>query len=88
MTAADASVTLVCTLSRVHHALTAGVMTRDQVHAELGDVVAGRRPGRTHTDEITIFDSSGTALEDVAAAVAVYEKALAVGRGVEVKLDD
>jgi alanine dehydrogenase len=71
----------------LHHALTAGVMTRDGVHAELGDVVAGRRPGRTRADEITIFDSSGTALQDVAAAIAVYEKARMSGRGMEVTLD-
>jgi alanine dehydrogenase len=67
--------------------LTAGLMTREQVHAELADVVVGRRPGRVSDDEITIFDSSGTALQDVAAAVAVYEKARSTGRGTEVKLD-
>jgi ornithine cyclodeaminase/alanine dehydrogenase-like protein (mu-crystallin family) len=63
-------------------------MTRVQVHAELADVVTGRRPGRTRRDEITIFDSSGTALQDVAAAVAVYEKARAAGRGIEVAFND
>ncbi len=75
-------------IGELHHVLAAGLMTREQVHAELADVVVGRRPGRTGRDEITIFDSSGTALQDVAAAVAVYEKARAVGRGTEVKLDD
>jgi alanine dehydrogenase len=75
-------------IGELQHALAAGLMTREAVHAELGDVVAGRRPGRTRDDEITIFDSSGTALQDVAAAVVVYEKALACGRGAEVKLDD
>ena len=69
------------------HVLAAGLMTRAQVHAELADVVVGRRPGRTRDDEITVFDSSGTALQDVTAAVAVYEKARATGRGTEVKLD-
>jgi ornithine cyclodeaminase/alanine dehydrogenase-like protein (mu-crystallin family) len=63
------------------------MLTHAQVHAELGDVVVGRRPGRTREDEITIFDSSGTALQDVAAAIVVYENARAVGRGIEVKLD-
>jgi ornithine cyclodeaminase/alanine dehydrogenase-like protein (mu-crystallin family) len=63
-------------------------MTGDDVHAELADVVAGRRTGRTRDDEITIFDSSGTALQDVAAAVAVYDRALAGGHGTEVTLDD
>jgi ornithine cyclodeaminase/alanine dehydrogenase-like protein (mu-crystallin family) len=74
-------------IGELQHALAAGLMTREQVHAELADVVTGRRPGRTRTDEITIFDSSGTALQDVAAAVAVYEKARATGRGTEVRLD-
>ena len=59
-------------IGELQHALGGGLMTRDQVHAELADVVAGRRPGRTRMDEITIFDSSGTALQDVAAAIAVY----------------
>jgi ornithine cyclodeaminase/alanine dehydrogenase-like protein (mu-crystallin family) len=74
-------------IGELQHVLAAGLMTRDQVHAELGDVVSGRRPGRTRPDEITVFDSSGTALQDVAAAVAVYEKARARRRGTEVSLD-
>lgn len=74
-------------IGELQHALAAGLMTREQVHAELGEVVAGRRRGRTHDDEITIFDSSGTALQDVAAAIVVYEKASRTGRGTEVKLD-
>jgi len=75
-------------IGELQHALAAGLMTRTQVHAELSDVVAGRHPGRTRDDEITIFDSSGTALQDVAAAIAVYEKACAIGRGTEVQLAD
>ena len=74
-------------IGELHHVLAAGLMTREQVHAELADVVSGRRPGRTNRDEITVFDSSGTALQDVAAAIAVYEKARAAGRGTEVTLD-
>jgi ornithine cyclodeaminase/alanine dehydrogenase-like protein (mu-crystallin family) len=75
-------------IGELQHVLAAGLMTREQVHAELGDLVTGRRPGRTRDDEITIFDSSGTALQDVAAAIVVYEKGRALGRGIEVKLDD
>ncbi len=74
-------------IGELQHALAAGLLTRDRVHAELADVVSGRRPGRTRDDEITVFDSSGTALQDVAAAVAVYEKARATGRGTKVTLD-
>jgi alanine dehydrogenase len=75
-------------IGELQHALAAGLMTRAGVHAELADVVTGRRPGRTRDDEVTVFDSSGTALQDVAAAIVVYEKALASGGGAEVKLDE
>jgi alanine dehydrogenase len=74
-------------IGELQHALASGLLTPERVHAELADVVVGQRPGRTRDDEITLFDSSGTALQDVAAAVAVYEKACALGRGTEVRLD-
>lgn len=70
----------------LHHALDAGVMSRDSVHAELGEVVTARKAGRRSPDEITIFDSTGTALEDVAAAAVVYEKAVAGAVGLRVAL--
>ncbi|HKB75883.1 MAG TPA: ornithine cyclodeaminase family protein [Myxococcales bacterium] len=65
----------------LHHAIEAGTMTREDVHAELAEVVAGRKPGRTREDQITLFDSTGIALQDVAAAAVVYERALAQGAG-------
>lgn len=65
----------------LHHAIDAGVIRRADVHAELSDVVSRRKPGRTSDDEITIFDSTGTALQDVAAAVVVYRRGLAARRG-------
>jgi ornithine cyclodeaminase/alanine dehydrogenase len=65
----------------LHHAIAAGVIARGSVHAELGELVAGKKPGRTSPDEITIFDSTGTALQDVAAAAVVYEKAVQQERG-------
>jgi alanine dehydrogenase len=65
----------------LHHAVVEGTMTRDRVHAELGDVVSGKRPGRESDDEIIVFDSTGMALQDVAAAALVYDRALASGRG-------
>ena len=74
------------TMGDLHHALDAGLMTRDQVHAELGQIVAGKKPGRRNGEEIIVFDSTGTALQDVAAAAVVYERALATGAGVQVML--
>jgi len=73
-------------IGELHHALDAGVVTRQSVHAELADVLTGRKPGRRSAEEITIFDSTGTALEDVAAAAVVYEKAVAAGAGLTVAL--
>jgi ornithine cyclodeaminase/alanine dehydrogenase-like protein (mu-crystallin family) len=70
----------------LHHALDAGAMARDAVHAELADLVTGRKRGRESQDDITIFDSTGTALEDVAAAAVVYDKAVTTGRGLRVAL--
>lgn len=69
------------TIGELHHALDTGLMTRERVHAELAEIVAGRKPGRRSDDEIIVFDSTGTALSDVAAAALVYERALERGRG-------
>jgi alanine dehydrogenase len=52
------------------------VVDESDVHAELGEVVAGAADGRTHRDEITIFDSGGTGIETVAGAHLLYERAM------------
>jgi len=70
----------------LHHAIAAGAMAREQVHAELGEIVAGKKPGRENDRETIIFDSTGMALQDVAAATIVYERALASGIGVDFEL--
>jgi alanine dehydrogenase len=74
------------TIGELHHAIGAGLMTRGDVHAELAEILAGRKPGRTREDETIVFDSTGTALQDVAAAALAYERAVAQGRGVVLDL--
>jgi alanine dehydrogenase len=74
------------TIGDLHHAIDAGLMSRGDVYAELADIVAGRKPGRRSAEEIIVFDSTGTALQDVAAAELVYRKALAGGSGLRVAL--
>jgi ornithine cyclodeaminase/alanine dehydrogenase-like protein (mu-crystallin family) len=59
----------------LHHAIDAGLMGADDVHAQLHEVVASQRPGRESPDEIIVFDSTGTGLLDVAAAIATYHAA-------------
>lgn len=66
----------------LHHALESCVMQRTDVFAELGEIVAGKKPGRKSDQEITIFDSTGMALQDVAAASLVYERAVQRNAGV------
>jgi len=65
----------------LHHAIREGMMRLTDVHAELGEIVAGRKPGRTSHEQIIVFDSTGTALQDVAAAAVVYERAVRQGVG-------
>ena len=57
------------------HALRLGLVTREHIHAELGEVISGKKKGRASDEEIIVFDSTGTALQDVATAAIVYEKA-------------
>ncbi len=65
-------------------AVEEGVVSEDHVHAELGEVVAGKAPGRESDEEITVFDSGGTGIETVAAAHMLYEKARDEGLGSEI----
>jgi alanine dehydrogenase len=74
------------TIGELHHALEQGLVTKADVHAELGEVIAGKKAGRTSDEEIIIFDSTGTALQDVAAAAIVYERAVSVGMGLVMDL--
>jgi alanine dehydrogenase len=74
------------TIGELHHALEQELVTKADVHAELGEVIAGKKAGRTSDEEIIIFDSTGTALQDVAAAAIVYERAVSVGMGMVMDL--
>ena len=67
----------------LHHAIASGKILRKEVHAELADIVVGKARGRESEDEVIIFDSTGIALQDVAAAAIVYERARAKSRGLE-----
>jgi ornithine cyclodeaminase/alanine dehydrogenase-like protein (mu-crystallin family) len=70
----------------LHHAIDAGVLTSADVHAELGELVVGRKPGRTSSEEITVFDSTGVAIQDAASAVWIYQRALEGNVGTSISL--
>ncbi|MEV5541042.1 2,3-diaminopropionate biosynthesis protein SbnB [Saccharopolyspora shandongensis] len=58
-----------------------GSFSREQLHAELGEILAGTKPGRTDDDEIILLNPMGMAVEDIACAGAVYERAKLRGVG-------
>ena len=66
-----------CAIGEVHHAIAQSLMRKEDVYAELCEIVAGQKTGRVADDEIIVFDSTGVAIEDAIAAAAVYERALA-----------
>jgi ornithine cyclodeaminase/alanine dehydrogenase-like protein (mu-crystallin family) len=70
----------------LHHALAAGAVDLGDVHADLGDLVMGRKPGRSRRDEITLFDSTGIGVLDAVAAVHVNRRARETGIGSTVAL--
>ena len=59
----------------LHHALAAGALRVEDVHAELHEVLLGARPGRSNEEEVILFDSTGTAVQDVAACIWIYDRA-------------
>jgi ornithine cyclodeaminase/alanine dehydrogenase len=63
-----------------------GIYNEAMIAGTLGDVVTGKIPGRKSAAEVTLFDSTGLAIEDIATAKYLYEKALALGAGLKVDL--
>lgn len=66
--------------------LSEAVISEDDVAGEIGEVVTRKKAGRTSDDEITVFDSTGIALQDSATVPLEYERAVAAGVGIEKKM--
>jgi len=74
-------------IGELHHALESGVMTREDVRTDLAGLVSGAAVRRS-PEECAIFDSTGTALQDVAAAAIAFERSCERGIGLELSLAD
>ena len=61
--------------------------TRSQLAGQLGEILLGLKPGRTADSDITIFDSTGLAIQDVAVARLVYDKAVKLNKGQVLQLN-
>jgi alanine dehydrogenase len=70
-----------CHSGEVNVPLSKGVISKEDIWAELGEILTGRKIGRTSPQEITIFDTTGLAVQDAATAKLVYTKALQNKRG-------
>jgi alanine dehydrogenase len=67
-------------------AINDGAITRESLYATLGEIVAGQKKGRENASEITVFKSTGMAIQDVATAKKIYDLALSKGLGVEASI--
>jgi ornithine cyclodeaminase len=70
----------------IYRAVEAGIIKPDHIHAELGELVAGDRPGRSDETQLTLYKSVGVAVQDAAAAALVLEEARRRGVGRDIDL--
>lgn len=66
--------------------VNSGEISESHFYAELGEIITGKKEGRTDDNEITVFKSNGLAIQDVATAKLIYDKALAAGIGVDIEI--
>ncbi|MBN2156137.1 MAG: ornithine cyclodeaminase family protein [Candidatus Lokiarchaeota archaeon] len=71
----------------LHHALEEKLITITDVHAELGEILTGKKTGREKRDEIIIYDATGTAIQDTASVAVCYEKAVSKNIGTYIALN-
>jgi ornithine cyclodeaminase/alanine dehydrogenase len=67
--------------------LKAGIIQRQNVWAELGEIVSGKKVGRTSNEETTLFKSVGLGIQDAAVAMIVFKKAQSLGVGTQFDLE-
>lgn len=72
-------------LGEYHHARDAGVLTDDSAVIELGELISGRKTGRTSDEQITVCDLTGTGMQDTVIAHMAYELAIAAGLGTKIE---
>lgn len=73
-------------IGEIQHAIRNGLIKEKDIHAEIGQILIGEKKGRESKEEITLFDSTGLAAQDIAAANIVYKQAKEKGMGTVVSL--
>ena len=77
----DDSIAYASKNGETHHAIEEGYLTMDGIHAEIGEIILGKKPGRENDTEITVFDTVGMAVQDMGMALSIYRKAQEQGLG-------
>jgi ornithine cyclodeaminase/alanine dehydrogenase len=57
------------------HPLNKNIITKEDIHGEIGEILLGKKPGRENDEEITIFDSTGMAIQDNTTSYKIYQNA-------------
>jgi alanine dehydrogenase len=73
-------------LGECQHAYDAGLITAESIHAEIGEIINGAKPGRLSDREVTVFDTTGVAIQDLATAGYAVEEAIKKNRGGRISL--
>ncbi|MGI6584891.1 MAG: ornithine cyclodeaminase family protein [Lutisporaceae bacterium] len=75
------SIELCTNRGETYNAVKAGIIRPEDIHAEIGEIILGKKPGRENPDEVTIFDTVGMAIQDNVMAAMLYKGALEKGIG-------
>lgn len=81
------SVTQCIERGEIQTAIKKGLLTKEQIYAQLSEIVLGRKPGRVSDKEITLFDATGLAVQDITTAYTVFQLAKKKGMGTTVKME-
>jgi alanine dehydrogenase len=73
-------------IGETQHPVAQGLLDVDRIHATLGEILAGRKPGRTRADEMTLFDATGLAFQDLVSGHLAVRLAEERGLGIRVQL--
>ncbi len=66
--------------------ISEGVLKPEDIYAQIGEILTGAKPGRTSDEEVTVFDSTGLAIQDVSTGTTVYRRAVEFGKGLWMKM--
>ncbi len=75
------SINLCVESGETQNAVKAGILRPEDIYAEIGEIILGKKPGRENSDEVTIFDSVGMAIQDIVTAAMLYKRACEKGLG-------